>query len=124
MFNDLNTLAEVERLSGDSVTAEQHYREALDVALTLQNEKHVAIGKINLALLFLEQNNWVEAETLAREALVWSENVGSEGDIANCCHLLAEALVRLGNPSGALAYARRAVKLFNDRSDRSKTNSY
>jgi Tetratricopeptide repeat len=62
----------------------------------------VAIYTGNLASLELDRENWPQAEALAQEALLLSEQVGHQELIANNCGGIAMALVRQGKASEAL----------------------
>jgi tetratricopeptide (TPR) repeat protein len=64
----LNSLAEVERLSGDYISAERDYREALRISKKINDREGVASYTGNLAELALDREQWAEAESLARGA--------------------------------------------------------
>src|SRR6185436_19793092 len=80
----------------------------------------------NLAELALDQEQWAEAETLAREALALAEKVGRQELIAGDCHTIAKALLKQNlalsaaegrnldeaRLSEAEALSRRAVEIF------------
>ncbi len=66
----------------------------------------------NLAALALDQKDWLGADTLAREALPLAEKVGRQELVAANCNHIAKALVRQGQASDALPYARRAVAIY------------
>ncbi len=108
----LNALANAERDSGDLAVAERDCREAMRVARTVDDAEGVAVCTGNLAALALDRNDWPQAETLAREALSLSDNLGREDLIAEDCRRLAEALVQQGKPAEALPHARRAVDIY------------
>ncbi len=107
----LNSLAEAERLSGNRPAAEEHYSEALRVALAVDSSEGVATYTGNLALLALNGEDWPNAETLARGALQLSEVIYRRQLIASNSHRLAYALVRQGKAAEALPHARRAVEI-------------
>ncbi len=109
---DLNALAEVERISGDIVSAERDYREALRVAISARYDEGVAGFSSDLADLALDSRKWAEAEALARKALPLVEKVGRLELIAANCSRLAKALSQQGKFTEALPHARRSVQLF------------
>ncbi|WP_367871813.1 DUF4062 domain-containing protein [Luteolibacter sp. Populi] len=109
--SDLNSLADIERLSGGYEAAEQAYREALRVARDTEYAEGIATYTGNLAVLALDREDWPEAETLAREALALSEAIGRQQLIALDSHRLAKSLHRQGKAMEGLPHARRAVEI-------------
>jgi tetratricopeptide (TPR) repeat protein len=108
----LNTLAGAEWLSGDFAAAEEHYRESIRVSRTVGNDEGLAISTGNLATLALDRQDWLTAETLAREALPLAEKVGRQQLIASNKRRLAHALLRQGRAAEALPHAQRAVEIY------------
>ncbi len=108
----LNDLGTAEQLSGDLDLAEEHYREALRVARTIEYAEGVATYTGNLAGLALHRENWPAAETLARRALALSEEISRQQLIASNSSRLAFALKQQGRANEAVPYAERAVEIF------------
>ncbi len=108
----LNSRANTERTSGDLTAAEQHYREALEMARFINFPEGVATYTGNLAGLMLDKKDWQNAEEFAREALTLSEKIGRFELIARDSARLAQALLRQGHKAEALPYVQRALKIF------------
>lgn len=108
----LNALGDAYRHSGDFIVAKQHLDEALVIARRTAHSESVALSIGNLAALALDQQAWSEAETLSREALGLSEEIGRDALIALDSWRLAKSLVRQNKASDALPYVRRAVEIY------------
>lgn len=108
----LNAIANVRADSGDFKAAEQDYRKALQVARAIGYSEGVALYMGNLVELVLDQDNWIEAEVLAREAISLSEKLGRLELTAANDYRLAKALVRQGKSTEAFPYAQQAVEVF------------
>ncbi len=109
----LNNLAEVEQMMGDFPSAQHHYREALRIAEKINYDEGVAAYTGNLAGLALHCRKWLEAEELAKDALVMAERIGKQELIATNCRRIAKAFARNDKPAEGLDYARRAVDIFS-----------
>ncbi len=109
----LEDIAGAERKIGDFGAAERDYAEALCIARTNHYSEGVAAFTGGLAELRLDQEMWSEAETLAREALALTEDVGRLELIGGNCRRIATALLRQGKGyDEARRLARRAVEIF------------
>jgi tetratricopeptide (TPR) repeat protein len=109
----LNDIANTELRNGDDSSAERDFCEALRIAKKVNYQEGVATYTGNLAILALSRKQWVEAETLAREALIIAQKVGRQSSIASNYSYIAEALLNQNrNLSEAVSFANRAVEIF------------
>ena len=108
----LNSLADVERQSGDYTAAERDYFEALRIAKKLSFREGVASYTGNLAEVAVNRKDWTTAAHLAREALIMAEVLGRPELIGFACSQLAQALAQHARRAEGLPYARRAVEIF------------
>jgi tetratricopeptide (TPR) repeat protein len=109
----LNDLAEVERINIDYPAAERDYKEALRIAKKTNYHEGIAELTGNLAELALDREQWVEAESLAREALALSEKVGRKELVASNCGLIAQSLLKQNHKlEEALSFSRRAIEIY------------
>jgi len=109
----LHDIAITEQAIKNYDIAENDYRTALNI-LTKENDKAgIAAITGSLASLALDREQWGEAESLAREALVLAEKVGRLELIANNCRRIAIALLKQNkNLDEALTLSRRAIEIF------------
>ena len=115
-----NSLAVAEHANKDYLAAERDYREALRIDKINKDDEGIATNTGNLAALALDREQWLEAESLAREALALAEKVGRQEFIANDCHRIAKALLKqnqvgqIGNLplQEALSMSRRAIEIY------------
>lgn len=111
--NALSDLADAESTNKDYPSAERDYREALRVVKIIKDEESEAVCTGNLADLFLDREQWPEAEALAREALVLAEKIGRQVLIAWDCRVIAKALLKQNkNLDEAFSHSRRAVEIY------------
>jgi tetratricopeptide (TPR) repeat protein len=107
----LNSLAEAERLAGDTAAAARDCREGLRIAHKINDREGVAVYTCHLADLALDRERWPEAERLAREALALAEKLGRADLVGSDCYHIAVALLRQDRPAEALPFARSAVEM-------------
>ncbi|MBT3187411.1 MAG: DUF4062 domain-containing protein [Anaerolineae bacterium] len=111
--NVLNDLAEAERANKDYPAAERDYRTALRIAKKKHLPYRIAEQIGNSATLALDRKQWIEAETLAREALALAEEIYQQEYIALDCHRIAKALLKQNrNLEEAISLSRRAIEIF------------
>lgn len=109
----LNSLAGVERENKDYDSAERNYREGLRISRKTDNQEHITTRVGNLAVLALDREQWAEAESLTREALVLAEKVGRQELIAWDCSVIATALLKQNkNLDEALYLSRGTVEIY------------
>jgi tetratricopeptide (TPR) repeat protein len=108
----LTGLARAEDGSGNSVDAEQHYREALALVRTENSLDGIATCVGNLADMMIRKRDWKQAETFAREGLSIAEKVGRQQLVAANDLNLARALIQQEKHEEALPHAQRALLLF------------
>ena len=109
----LNSLAIVKQEAGELVAAEADYRAALLLAQKLNYREGIAAYTGNLAELALKSKDFLQAEELARQALVVSVTIGRQELIAGLNRYLAAALHGQHQSSAALPHARIAVEIFS-----------
>jgi len=108
----LNSLANTEINSGDLDAAERDHREALRIARALGSKEGVAEFTGDLADLSLKREHWVDAEALARDALLLAKKVGRLQLTASNSYRLAQALVKQSKKEEAITHAQRAVEIY------------
>jgi tetratricopeptide (TPR) repeat protein len=107
----LSDIASIEYAFGDIDAAERDLSDALRIARIIDYREGIAFATGDLAHLALDRQSWLGAESLARQALLVSQEVGRLELIAADCRRLAVALVRQGKKAEALRYARRSVEI-------------
>jgi tetratricopeptide (TPR) repeat protein len=109
---DLNSLGTVERLMGGFISAERHFKEALEVSRRINERNRIAESLSGLAELALDRKDWLTAETLAREGLGYSEQVSWKEQIGRNLRIIAKSLAQQGLKAESRPYAQRAVEIF------------
>ncbi|MEM1325589.1 MAG: tetratricopeptide repeat protein [Bacteroidota bacterium] len=71
----------------------------------------VSAAVTNLAQLYVNQENYIKAQPMAQQALVFDSARKDKGSIANTLSLLGEIELNLGNPNEAIDYYEEALKL-------------
>lgn len=115
---NLSSIAKIQRLSGDYLSAEENYRESLRIARKVDYREGVASITGNLADSALDRQDSLTAEELARESLALAEHLRWQKLIAENCCRIGEALAKQGRTGEGLAYAQRAVEIYAELQDR------
>jgi nucleoside phosphorylase/tetratricopeptide (TPR) repeat protein len=108
---DLIDLGYAESESGDLISAERDFREALRIARNVNDQESITCCNSNMASLRFLQEDWPGAEELSREALTQAEAINRVEIIGESCYQLAKALVQQGRLKEAAPYAQRAVEI-------------
>lgn len=109
----LNDMAVTEKSNKNHLAAERDFLEALRIARRVDYQEGIAYITGNLAELALNREQWVQAESLARESLALAEKIGRQELIAGNCNQTAKALFKQNRVNDeALALAQRAVEIF------------
>ncbi|WP_395739924.1 TIR domain-containing protein [Prosthecobacter sp.] len=108
----LSELADAEWLTGVLQAADAHFQEALSMAHQKGDASNIAALTGNLANLALARYDFQRAESLARESLRLSVELGRQEWIAESHRSIAEALVAQGRAVEAVPYAGLAVEIF------------
>ncbi|HEX4825822.1 MAG TPA: CHAT domain-containing tetratricopeptide repeat protein [Candidatus Polarisedimenticolaceae bacterium] len=111
-------LAELARFQGRRADAEAKYRACAEEARSLyvapdSTDPKLSVYLAQLAIFLAEDSQYVEAETLLREALSIRETgLGKEhSETARALHDLATVLIDEGQPRDALPLLRRALEI-------------
>ncbi|WP_335617720.1 tetratricopeptide repeat protein [Chlorobaculum limnaeum] len=109
----LNDLAGVETTIKDYNAAERDYYEAIRIAKNVDFLEGASAFTNNLAAVKIDRKQWIDAESLACEALVLAEKIGGFAMIAKNCHCIAIALLKQNrNLEEAANHARRAIEIY------------
>ena len=100
----LNNLGEIARLGDDLATARARYEESLELDLERGSAYGVALRRLNLGGLALEEGDYERAEQQVLAALESSFAISSDDMSISCLEVLAAVAARRGD-------ARRAARL-------------
>ena len=109
----LQSVASVEEFNKDYESAARDIDEALRIAKKNKNYEHMATYTGWLAVLALDREEWIEAESLAREALALAEKIGYLKLIAIYCDYIVTALLKQNrNLEEALSMCHRTIEIY------------
>jgi predicted ATPase/DNA-binding SARP family transcriptional activator/Tfp pilus assembly protein PilF len=100
----LNNLGEIARLAGDLATARARYEESVELDLERGSTYGVALRRLNLGGLALEEGEYERAEQQVLAALEASFAISSDDMTISCLEVLAAVAARRGD-------TRHAVRL-------------
>lgn len=109
--NVLLDLASAKQRTGNVSEATDHLSEALRVARAVGYEEGIVVYTASKAADALNRKDWSAADSLARQALCLSEELGRQDLIGRNCRRLAVALLRQGQKREAVPYARRSLEI-------------
>ncbi len=97
----LNVLGETFRLAGDYETAEEYYRESIEVCRLAGDRKRMAVSLANLASVVFHHGDYQEAEQLEKEAIRIELELGTNHYIGLYLACLSGILAKQGSPKQA-----------------------
>ena len=100
----LNNLGEIARLGGELATAREYYEQSLELELERGSAYAIALRRLNLGGLALEEGDDDDAEQQVLAALESSLAVASDDTTLSCIEVLAAVAARRGD-------ARHAIRL-------------
>ncbi len=106
----LRTLADVEYLRGNLVTAESMIRQALKMAQDLEDAIYVVWCSCNLVRCLLERGKYDEAEEVIQLPLRRASEMREAGFLPDVYIFLAEIAIHRGEYDAAECYAQKAVE--------------
>jgi predicted ATPase/DNA-binding CsgD family transcriptional regulator len=97
----LNLMGETFRVSGDYETAEEYYRECIEVCRRAGDSKRMAASLSNLASVVFHHGDFQEAEQLQKEAIRIEVELGTNHYVGLYLACLSGILAMRGNPKQA-----------------------
>ena len=97
----LNVLGETFRLAGDYETAEEYYRESIEICRLAGDRKRMAVSLANLASVVFHHGDYQEAEQLEKEAIRIELELGTNHYIGLYLACLSGILAKQGSPKQA-----------------------
>lgn len=104
-------LANAYILKGELNQAEELLNECLDWANRTSSQESIAVSKLNLAKVYIQQHKFIEAENAFRSGQLVAEECGYRLYMIELLNTAAEAMLIKGVPERAIYFAEKSYKL-------------